>query len=96
MTMLIAGASGAGGGLAWFLEGIRQGRIRDQRWRKSVLEVSVAALTAACMAAVLIPDGASIRWSIGSGFVLGVCASGVLQTIRKRITKVIEAMIGDL
>ena len=85
--LLLATLPGAIGALAWFLCGIRNGWIRNNKYkRKAVLEMVGGLLVASCVAYPMAPLFAGSTPIVVLSFAMGACWSGIMQALRGWIT----------
>jgi hypothetical protein len=93
LESLLLPVLGAAGGLASFLLALKQNKYKNNRYlRKSGIEVVGGAVTAACLVYAfrgntLVPVFA---------FLVGTAWSQILQRLRSKITRLVEAALGDL
>ena len=79
---------GAGGGLAWFLCGLKYGWIRNNKYvRKALLEVIGGMLVASFVGYPLREVFAGSTPVVLISFALGACWSVIMQILRSWITK---------
>lgn len=83
---------GGAGGLTLFLYAFQRGHYRNNKYfRKFTIEIIGAMITATFVTA-LISDG---NLQVPLAFAIGIGWSRVVQIIRTKITKVIEAVLGE-
>lgn len=87
-VLWVGSVPGAAGALAWFLLGIRRGRIRNNHYiRKGLLEAFGGTLVASFIAYPTAPIFSVSTPVIVIAFASGSCWAGVLQTLRRWITQ---------
>ncbi len=80
---------GGAGGLAWYLAGRKAGRIKNGRYaRKAIVEMIGGGLVASFLSFPLGPFPRHV-----SAFVIGLLWSDILQQIRSKVTKIVEAIL---
>ena len=93
---LIAAGVGAIGGLSWFICGVRMGRIRNNRYLvKGTLEALGGSFVAPWVALLFIADDKIKPAFLMAAFACGVCWAGLLQVIRKKVTGIVEVVLGE-
>lgn len=86
---------GAAGGLACFLVALKKRRIKNNRHvRKAVLEVFGGLLVASFVGPLFLHQPPSIV--VSASFALGGSWATVMQVLRRRITAIAEAALGNL
>jgi hypothetical protein len=87
--MLLAGAAG---GLTSFLAALRAQHYKNNKYiAKSVIEISGGAVTAVFLSYLFLET--SYIWVIA--FLIGSAWSQIVQRVRTRITRIVEAALGD-
>lgn len=90
-VLITAAMPGAAGGVAWFLRGIRCGRIRNDKYlRKATLEALGGMIVASFVALPLAPVFSGSAPVIVLSFATGTCWSVIIQRLRDWITKFID------
>jgi hypothetical protein len=83
---------GAAGGIAAFLLALKKGHYRNNKYMaKALIELGGAVV---CSSALAVSFPLS-EWRTFVAFCMGVAWSSLIQVIRSRITKVIEAALGE-
>ena len=88
--IVVAGA-GAAGGFAWFLCGIKFGRLRNNKYVRKAAVETVGGLTVASFVALpLSPifSGQAVVALLAFG--IGTCWSAIVQILRRKVTKFVE------
>ena len=94
-TFIYAAVSGGAGGLAFFLLGLRRGHYRNNKYFSKVsIEVFGAAITALFLASILVPSN-NYKIIAAVAFAIGVAWSEILQTLRIKITEIVEVALRD-
>jgi len=76
--VLCAALPGAAGGFAWFLCGVKRGRLRNDKYvRKAIVEAAGGLLVASCVAWPLSPMFAGSTPVVVLSFAIGTSWSGV-------------------
>ena len=83
---------GALGGVVAFLYAVGQKEITRHHIRKFAIGVIPAAITAAILAPLIPPP----RCQEFYAFAVGLTWAGIVEVVRRRITAVVEALLGDL
>ena len=88
---LIAAGAGAAGGVAWFLCGIKFGRLKNNKYvRKAAVEM-VGGLTVAPFVALPLSSIFSSQAVVALlAFGIGTCWSAIVQVFRKKISGYVE------
>jgi hypothetical protein len=87
---------GAGGGLANFVLGVRRGHHRNNhRVRKGCLEIAGGALVALPLGVKGLHEGGLSILLAVLAFAVGVGWAGIVQSLRSRVTRVVEALLGE-
>jgi F0F1-type ATP synthase assembly protein I len=87
---------GAGGGLAWFLCGLKNGWIRNNKFvKKAVLEVIGGMLVASFVGYPLSPLFSGATPVVVICFAIGGSWSGIMQILRVWVTKLITNVLND-
>jgi hypothetical protein len=81
---------GLAGGFVLFLDGLRAGRYRNNRYfAKAIIEMAGAALMATFLSYELFGLRPSAAFAVGIGW------AAIIQVIRKKITRIVSAVIGE-
>jgi hypothetical protein len=89
---LIASISGAFGGLVGVLYGLKRGHYKNNRYSsKLAIEIFGSSLTATFITP-LIAQG---KLTFFLGFLVGIAWGNIVQIIRNKITKIVEAALGE-
>ena len=92
--LLLATVPGAGGGLAWFLCGLRNSRIRNNKYvRKGILEVFGGMLVASFIGYPISGLFSGSTPVVVVCFAIGACWSGIMQILRRWITGRIKGFL---
>jgi hypothetical protein len=85
-------ALGAAWGLTSFLVGLKQDHYKNNRYiKKSIIEVIGGAVTATCLVYVFREN----QYIYVFAFLIGTAWSHIIQRLRSRITRIVEAALGD-
>jgi hypothetical protein len=83
---------GAAGGLAGFLYALRRGHYRNNRYvPKLLIELLGATVTASAISLVVSPSDKLVLVA----FCIGVGWANLIQLVRKKITRLVEAALGE-
>lgn len=93
VAIIYATLPGAAGGLTAFLFALKRGHYRNNKYfAKASIELLGAMLTASFFSMILTSSRLRPLWA----FTVGISWAVVIQTIRIKITKIVEAILGDL
>ncbi len=91
--LLVATLPSIAGGLSSFWYGLRRGHYRNNKFkRKAVLECIGAATVGSGIAIAFVPLPQMMALTF---FAAGVCWSGLIQLVRKKVDAVFKAIFGD-
>ena len=83
---------GGAGGLVLFLFSLKKGRYRNNKYlAKFVIEILGAMLTASFLSTLI----TSSYYKPIAAFVVGIAWANIIQIIRGKITKIVEAALGE-
>ena len=92
---MILAISGGSGGLISFLYAVKKGRIRNNHhFRKGLLEIVGGSIVASFMLGLFTEENSS-RAVIAIAFLTGACWAQIIEVIRIKITKFVEAALGE-
>lgn len=88
---ILAAGCGALGGVATFLFSLKSGHYKNNKYRaKLTLEILGSTLIAAFVG-TLFPE----KLVIIASFCIGLTWTGIIQVLRTKITKIVQALIGE-
>lgn len=92
LVLLYTTLPGGAGGLASFLLGLKRGHYRNDKYAaKFSIEIFGAMVTASFLVLLLPAED----YRIPIAFVIGIAWASILQSLRTKITKIVEAALGD-
>lgn len=95
--LLYAALPGAVGGFLLFLQGVKYARIKnDRHLRKACLETVGGMLVAIPVAYAFVDETGASATAVLLAFAAGLGWSLIIQILRRRITRIIEAAVGVL
>ena len=81
---------GGAGGLTSFLYALKRGHYKNNKYpRKFFIEILGAMLTATFLTKLI----SSNQYQYVVAYIIGICWSGIIQVLRTKITKIIEAVL---
>lgn len=88
--IMVAGA-GAAGGFAWFLCGIKFGRLKNNKYVRKAAVETVGGLTVASFVALPLSSIFASQAVVALlAFGIGTCWSAIVQLLRAKVTKCVE------
>ena len=93
VVMFYSTLPGAAGGIVCFLLALKKDHYRNNKYLvKFTIEVAGAMLTASFVTALI----TSQIYKLLPAFLIGVAWSNIIQMIRYKITKIVEAALGEI
>jgi hypothetical protein len=93
ISQILVSSTGPGGcgGIAAFLYALRQGHYKNNKYPVKLTIEILGAMIVASFIGPWFPD----HTTVFASFAVGLAWAGIIQVIRIKVTKVVEAMLGE-
>lgn len=85
---------GGAGGIVWFLLAYKRGHYRNNKYTAKFSVETIGAMITATFIGILFIQ-ARYQVQIAASFAIGIGWSGIIQIVRTKITKIVEAALGE-